>query len=245
MKPHLVTGARRGLGYAMHRELGGVPFTRATMLDCLAPPYGAIIHCAASPPPTDLHGNVYGFVQDNLLLTQRLLEIPHDRFVYVSSIDVQIPERAGLYASAKLFCEALVRAEGKRPLILRPTSLLGFPMRPSSIFRMLTEPDCSLFLAPQSRFNFVLHRDVCAFVEAAIDGGVEGTFAIGSSASAGLGEIARRLELTPRFGRYTYDVGAVDQAKAAHIVPALRRSSWETLEVFIEQLGDRYIGRQP
>lgn len=242
---NLVTGAARGLGLALHRRLGQVPFTRGSSLQLVAKagPYDAIVHSAVNSIKEVSPDIAYGYLQDNLLLLQELLRIPHRRFVFISSIDVKRPvDRMGLHASTKFLSEAMVREHGHKPLILRPVTLLGHAMRPNTVYRMLTEPACRLFLASSSRFNFVLYRDVCDFVENALEQGIEGTYDIGSSCSIGLREIAKQLGVDPIYGKHHYDVGLVDSSAASRIVPAFGRPSWQTLNLFIDTLPG-YIGK--
>jgi nucleoside-diphosphate-sugar epimerase len=258
----LVTGAARGLGFALHKALGGVAFVRGSKAGNVATsesaPYDAIIHCAVNSTKSVRLDDAYSYLQDNFLLTQELLHIPHRRFVYVSSVDVyargsstpvraesnhEVVELPGLYTSTKLFSEALVRERGTRPLILRPTTLMGSVMRPNSTYRLLTERDCRLFLSPMSRFNYVLHSDIADFVKTCLERDISGVFNTASASELLLGEIAEQLGVTAQFGSYNYDVGLVDQSPAAEICPAFARPSWKTLNLFIDTLGPRFIGK--
>lgn len=230
---NLVTGAARGLGFALHRALGDVPFTRGTTFESLksGEPFDAIIHAAVNSTKdiTDLEG----YIEDNVLLTQRLLKVPHKRFVYISSVDVTKPtDSMGLYASTKLISETLVRQEGIKPLILRPTTLLGYGMRPNAIYRMLTESNPELFVAATSRYNLILHSDVCEFVRIALEREITGCFDLASSNEIVLGFAAKDLGLKPTFGLHHYQVGKTDNLAAARIVPAFSRTSFQTLMAF-------------
>ncbi len=234
---NLITGAARGLGLAMHRALGGIPFTRGTTLDSIRreEPYDAIIHCAVNSAKEVSEQDAYGYVSDNLLLTQGLLQIPHKRFVYISSIDVYKPiDSMGLYAASKFMGEALVRKEATRPLIIRPATLLGPGMRPNTIYRMLTEPDAKLFLSGESRFSFVPYERV---IDCVRDEAAEGVVTLTTADPLKLLAIAAAHGLVPNFGSHTYDV--------ARHCPAFSGfpSSWTALHDFIQQLGPRYIGK--
>jgi nucleoside-diphosphate-sugar epimerase len=258
----LVTGVGSGLGHAVHRLLGGMAFSRGTKLgDVSRParqPYDAIIHCAVNATKTVTMANVHRYLEDNLLLTQELLKIPHRRFVFISTVDLypkpslaparveddlDLAQVSGLYASTKLFSEALVRAYGERPLILRPTTLMGPVMRPNSTYRMLTEPHCRLFLSSRSRFNFVLHRDVAQFIDYCLKHDIAGTYNIASATTTTLGEIAEQLQLSVEFGSHDYDVGLIDQSDAASLCSGFARPTWQTLNAFIDDLGPLYVGK--
>lgn len=230
----LITGTASGLGYSLHQVIGGVPVVRGTKIEDR--PYEAIIHCAANTSKSVPYEAAYGYVSDNVLLTQRLVKLRHRRFIYISSIDVprgfECSGASGLYANCKLIGEAIVGAEASKPLILRPTTLLGPRMRPNSIFRMLTEPHAKLYVSAESRYNVVLHSDVCTFIRETIDSQRIGVVEIAASTSITLGEIARQLSLTPQFSQHRYDVGDVTGGN---------RPSWEALNAFIDEL-PCYIG---
>lgn len=255
----LVTGAASGLGAAVHRALGGMAMTRATPFAEIeaGAPYDAIVHCAFGAQKHVTPANAHAYLEDNLLLTERLAALPHGKFVFISSIDIYpLPRRgakedddydlarlAGPYAFAKLFSDALVRARCADHLVLRPASLLGPTMRPSTTLRVLTETSPQLFLHSDSRFNFVLHDDIAAFIARAIAEDIRGVFNIASTDAVRLGDMAERLGLAATFGEHVYDAGEVSNAKIAAIEPAFRRTSAETLNRFINQLGDRFVGR--
>ncbi len=255
----LVTGAASGLGAAVHRALGGTAMTRAAPFADIAKaaPYDAIIHCAFGSQKLVTPATAHAYVDDNVLLTERLTRIPHRKFVFVSSIDVYpLPRRgakedddydlarlSGPYPFAKLFSDALVRARCADHLILRPTSLIGRTMRPSTALRVLTERGARVFLHPDSRFNFVLHDDIAAFIARAIAEDIRGVFNAAAAGAVRLGDMAERLGLAVTFGEHVYDAGEVSNAKIAAIEPAFRRNSAETLNRFIDQLGERFIGK--
>lgn len=257
----LVSGAGSGLGFAFYTALGAVPLRRGTNFDDVgtAPsdPYDAIIHCAFSAAKNVTLGSVGSYLEDNFLLTQRLLRIPHRKFVYISTVDVyprtgvlshadddtDISPLSGPYAFTKLFSETVVVKEGMRALVLRPTTLLGSKMRPNSTLRLLTERNSRLFLSARSRFNYVLHDDIVRFVEHALRTDLAGIFNIASSTPILLGDVASELGLSAEFGSYDYDVGLIDQGPAASIEPSFSRSSALTLNKFIDGLGERFVGR--
>jgi nucleoside-diphosphate-sugar epimerase len=255
----LVTGTASGLGAAVHRALGGTPMTRATpFAEAKAgAPYDAIIHCAFGSQKVVTPATAHAYLEDNLLLTERLVALPHRTFVFISSIDIyplprqgakeddddDLARLSGPYAFAKLFSDALVRARCADHLVLRPASLLGPTMRPSTTLRVLTERAPRVFLHPDSRFNFVLHADIAAFIARALAEHIRGVFNVASTGQVRLGDMAARLGLSVTFGEHAYDAGDVSNAKVSAIEPAFRRTSAETLNRFIDQLGARFVGK--
>ena len=256
----LVTGARSGLGNAVHRALGGIAFVRGMQVDDpairAAAPFDAIIHCAVNAAKYVSMRTAFGYMDDNFLLTQRLVDIPHRKFVFVSTLavypptgravsedeDVDLMPLSGPYAFTKLFSDLYVQERANNPLILRTTTLLGPAIRPSTVLRALTQPNCQLFLAPDARYNFVLHDDIVDFIVRAMDTGISGAFNIGSEGLVVLSDIVDQLGLSVRYGDFHYDIGPVDVSRAGAVHPAFARASWQTLNRYIDSLGSAYIG---
>src|SRR4051812_18016707 len=88
----LVSGSDSGFGKFVCTKLHAMPWTRATTsgeeAKLRSEGVDAIIHCAFNSakkvPLTDLAA----YYADNVLLTARLLRIPHKLFVFISSVDV-------------------------------------------------------------------------------------------------------------------------------------------------------------
>jgi nucleoside-diphosphate-sugar epimerase len=256
----LVTGVRSGLGHAVHRALGGIAFVRSMPIDDpaiqAAAPFDAIIHCAVNAAKHVSMRTAFGYLDDNFLLTQRLVHVPHRKFIFVSTLavypptgravneeeDVDLMPLTGPYAFTKLFSDLYVQERASNPLILRTTTLLGPAIRPNTVLRALTQRDCQLFLAPDARYNFVLHQDIVDFMVRAMDTGICGAFNIGSEGLVILSDIVDQLGLAVRYGNFHYDIGPVDVRRAGALHPAFARPSWQTLNRYIDSLGDAYIG---
>ena len=256
----LVTGARSGLGNAVHRALGGIAFVRGTAIDdpaiLAAAPFDAIVHCAVNAAKYVSMQTAFDYMNDNFLLTQRLVDIPHRKFVFVSTLavypptgravsedeDVDLMPLTGPYAFTKLFSDLYVQKRASNPLILRTTTLLGPAIRPNTVLRALTQHDCQLFLAADARYNFVLHDDIVDFIVKAMDTGICGAFNIGSEGLVILSDIVDQLGLSVRYGDYHYDIGPVDVRRAGALHAAFARPSWQTLNRYINSLGGAYIG---
>lgn len=253
MTAFLVTGARAGLGLYLRGRLGGAGLTRrnaAAQLRRLSREgVDVIVHCAANAKPAAPDADLYGFVDDNILLTERLTKIPHRRFVFISTVDVyprgargreNTPVRAdrarSLYAASKLMSEAIVGRKARRPLILRAGSLLGG--RTSGSLARLARGEKSVSLKADSRLNCVLHSDVADFIALALERGLGGVYNAVSAKPMTVRQAARAAGCKkPAFGRFRYDVGEVDGRKIAAVAPAFRRTSLETFQVYRRQLG--------
>jgi len=257
----LVTGARSGLGNAVHKALGGIAFVRGTRLDdpaiAAAAPFDAIVHCAVNAAKYVSMSTAYDYMADNFLLTQRLVDIPHRKFIFVSTLavypptgravsedeDVDLMPLTGPYAFSKLFSDLYVQKHAKDPLILRTTTLLGPAIRPSTVLRALTQRDCRLFLAANSRYNFVMHDDIVDFIVRAMDERICGAFNIGSEGLVMLSDVVDQLGLSVAYGDFHYDIGPVDVRRAGAVHAAFARPSWQTLNRYIDSLGAAYIGQ--
>ena len=136
----LVTGASSGLGQFLARQLGATAGTRESLPEILSGGRGfdRIIHCASV---SRFDSSLSELTESNIELTERLLNVSHKRFVFISTIDVY-PDRPGnrfdedfelpddlnsyrsAYAWSKAMAEKLVLNRAQKPLVLRPTALL-------------------------------------------------------------------------------------------------------------------------
>jgi len=256
----LISGAASGLGFAVHRYLGGTGLVRGMSTNDpkirAAQPFDAIVHCAVNMLSPVTIKNCYSYFEDNVLLTQRLLDIPHRKFIYLSSLDVyprlgrgilededvDLSTLTGPYAFVKLLSDVLTQARASNHLVLRTSTQLGEKMRRTVTWRLLTEPNCRVGLGADSRYNYILQKDVAAFIRLALERDLTGVYNVASRGTVRLGDIASVLRLRAQFGDTLYDIGPVDATKAAKIMPSLARESWQTLNLFIDSLGERFAG---
>ena len=242
----LVTGTKSGLGAALLDRFGTAALTReddpADLKDDNI--YDAIIHCAFDHAIFDNNSKI----RSNLALFDAVRIIPCKRFVYISSIDVY-PTPAGrrqedmpitatrddnAYRATTIACEARLLADCGQFLILRPTALLGAKARPNSLMRMRSDPSCKLTLAPESAFNYVLHRQISDFIFSALRNDVTGIFNIASADNISLGEVAQLVNARPEYGKFRYEVGNIDNRKAQSVLTEFARSSRSVIEEFMK-----------
>jgi len=248
---NLITGTSSGLGRHLLETMGGIAFDRSKppQSHCRNQdrPFDAIIHCAYNVAQQVAESDLPEYLDDNVGLTERLVKLPHRKFIYLSSVDVY-PGAGGPftedteitadacadpYVAAKLASEAIVRERAKAPVILRPTTMLGEYARRNSVIRALDEEPCSLFLSGESVYNFVLHEDVGDFIRLCLKNGIEGVFNIASRDFVRLDVITRHFRRNVNFGSHVYTVGNLDNTRAASLLPAFARTSMETLEMFV------------
>ena len=84
----LVTGANSGLGKYIADSIDCVALTRANAESVFRKHkhFDLIIHCAFNASKKT--NNYYKVLQDNIFLTKRLCSLSHDKFIFLSSIDV-------------------------------------------------------------------------------------------------------------------------------------------------------------
>lgn len=247
----LTTGTNSGLGKFVHRKFGGRAWTRTTPAAereaIKREGVDVIIHCAFNSKPQVTSENLYAYFTDNVVLTADLAGIPHKKFVLISTVDVypkngsDFSENAVIdvnaintfYGTTKLMSESVVHAQCPDHLILRCTTLLGPDMRKNSLTRILDDDPCTLTLAGDSRFNYLLHADVADFIAHSIEQNLGGIYNLASASSVTLAEIAAAANKTVQFGKFRYEVGQVDNRKAANAFPAFKKASLDVINQFI------------
>ena len=237
---NLVTGTRGGLGKYLAERFPGAVFHRQSdispWLEGKIPPPDAIIHCAFN---SDFNAPMHQLVEDNLLLTHKLLKIPTRKFVYISSVDVYpkslggpvnenaaIPPRdlRSTYGYMKYEAESMVRASPRPFLILRPASLLGPYGKESSLSKIVHSKE-RVTLASNSELNCVTYEEVSTFISRALEQDLTGVFNITSRNNVSLKAVAEHYGSRTQFGGFEYSAGDIDNEKAAAVVPSLADSS--------------------
>ena len=243
----LVTGASSGLGKYLKEYFHAEAFDRNAPMTMPETPYDAIIHCAFNLSRDIPAEQEAQYMEDTLGLTQRLLALPHQRFVFISTIDVYPPQNKtrneadeihseqieGRYGQTKFLAELLVNMQGENPLILRPSAMLGPYIRKNSLLKILSGENPTLTLASDSIFNYVLHEDIAKFIDSMLDTSVSGTFNIAASTNVMFGEICDRFQKPAQFGNYRYNCGSIDNRKAASLYDGFNHSSIDNVERFI------------
>lgn len=243
----LVTGTSSGVGRYIHEQLGGQGFTRQSgnIVELKKQSFELIIHCACNSMFTRLvtNENLGQYYYDNTLLTQELLQIPHRYFVFFSTVDVyplghelHLEDEVihadlfrNIYATTKIISEAVVQAQARNFLILRPTTLVGLYMRKNNLIKLLEDSHPSLTLDERSVYNLILYSDILRFILLAIAKKETGIFNLASSNNVTLARIAKVAGKNAVFGAYHYEVGNIVNQKAARIQPRFNKSSEDIL----------------
>ena len=247
----LTTGINSGLGRYIYDDVRCLGFGRNTAIEEIEKIKSAgvdvIIHCAFNSNPKVELSSLYQYLQDNVILTNKLVSFPHEKFIFISSVDVY-PKDGNLhsedeniylnavnsvYGITKLMSESIVRKYCKNYLILRVSAMLGIYSRRNSLIRMIEDTECELTLSHNSIFNYILHSDILSFIKFSIDHDIQGTFNMVSSTNISLLEVADMLKKIIRFGEYFYDVGNIDNSRISSVFPAFKKSSREVIFEFM------------
>jgi nucleoside-diphosphate-sugar epimerase len=248
----LVTGSNSGLGKFCAQFFNGIALNRQTNFaeikqQAETKPYRAIIHCAFNAKPDIDSIKLYDYLNDTVMLTQKLLQLPHEKFIFISSADVypqtndihsedeniKLDEVRNIYGIAKLMSESLIQNEAKEPLVLRTTALLGEDARKNSLIKILTQEQVKLTLASVSSFNYILHQDVANFIEKALAEKLTGIYNLAASTNVTLGEVCEHYQRQVEFGNYHYISGDISNKKASEIHQGFNKSSLDTIKQFI------------
>jgi nucleoside-diphosphate-sugar epimerase len=243
----LITGTSSGLGKYLHDHLGGVSFKRdgVNVEDA-----EVVIHSAFDRKREVTSENLYQYLLDNVFLTEKLVKLPHKKFIYISSVDVypknntkhseneiiDINQISSAYALTKLMAESIIQSLSPNFLILRCSALLGRDAKENSLIKMIKQENPTVTLSAESVCNFILHIDVLKFIHTAVEKNLQGIYNIVASKNITTGEIAELLEKKITFGNYVYNVGNIDNTKASQMIPALKKTSQETVKEFTDSV---------
>lgn len=246
----LITGISSGLGKYLHENLGGAGWNRQASKkereEIQKNGAEIIIHCAfnSQQSPKDIEQ----YFRDNVLLTEELTNIPHKKFIFISSVDVypknsnrhiedeiiDINNADNLYAKTKLLSEEVVKKNCPNFLILRCSALLGKDSRKNSLIKIIQDDSPTLTLSPDSSFNYILHKDVLEFIKLAIEKNLGGIYNLASSKNIALQEVAVLFKKKVNFGNFIYNVGNIDNKKAALVLSNFKKTSEEAIKQFLK-----------
>ena len=255
MEKILISGASSGLGKYLHENLPSIPLTRETSkLDferLKKSGVDLIIHCAANSSKDITSENIYSYIEDNIELTRKLTNIPHKKFIFISTVDVypddglvhseeevlNLEKAINLYAVSKIISESIIRNNSKNHLILRCCSLLGKYMRKNNLIKILDEENPKLSLDPNSEFSYILYSDILEIVKSSLKDQekAKGTFNTVSSGHLKLSEVASLTNKNVTFGKFLYKAARVNNSKILEIFPEFKISSIEKLKKFISE----------
>lgn len=257
----LISGIHSGIGKYLHEILGGIPITRNTPIEefnnIKKEGVDIIIHCAFNSRKEVNSETLFEYFEDNVLLTKRLVNIPHYKFIFFSTVDlypkndnVHLEDEVikldvacgvppdenikGIYATTKLLSESIVKDKCDNYLILRPTLLLGKYTRRNTLIRIM-EGEEKIYLSGNSVYNYVLYSDVLNFIRFSITNDLYGTFNVASIDNLFLSEACAVIGKTVTFGNIRFEVGNISNHKISSLFPAFKKTSKEVLSQFVSE----------
>ena len=230
----LVTGASSGLGKYIASHIDCVALTRenAESIFRTHKHFDLIIHCAFNSAKET--NDYYKILQDNIFLTEQLCSFSHDKFLFLSSIDVYRDEES-LYKTTKLMAESIVKKLGKRPLILRTSAIIGPTMRNNSLLKILEQENPTLSLSEESTFNYVLQSDILSMIQMCAKNNYSGIIDFVASKNIRLKDIADHFSKDVNFGGYTYQTPVISNRSLQDRFPTAWYTSLGNIERFMKE----------
>ena len=197
----LITGANGGLGSFLAKKFpNSIKLTRENNVSTILKSgvnFDLIIHCAASISHAGWDTVNYQYFDDNILLTREVMNIPHKKFVHISSIDVK---RDSIYGISKRISERIVLSLSKDSLVIRPTGLIGNEMKTNTFKKIhLGMP---IALTSNSLMNYVTYDDIFNL----INSNVNGVITLSASSNISMMEVAEVLSQNIEYGDIHYDI---------------------------------------
>ena len=194
----LITGTNSGLGkWLATQYLNCDKLVRDTNMLDLQNEYDIIIHSAANVNHATWGDVTSDLFEDNVFLTRDLANIPHKKFVFISSID---QSKNSPYGISKKLSEIVVKKLCDNYLIIRPSALLGKEMRKNTFQKIISGSD--IVLTPNSIMNYILYEDVLRVIE----DDVIGTKNLVSNESITMQEVANIFESDINFGKTHFEI---------------------------------------
>jgi len=164
-----ITGASSGLGKFLLHELDANRITRDKesykISECRE--ISKIIHCGSGRISKELNSDA--FIKEQLSLFESLLDLKHDKFIYISSIDV-LSNRMNPYIYVKKNIEEQIIQNFKDFLIIRPCLLFGKGMIPNQALKIATGFSSRVTLTMTSTFGLVWYDDILKVIDEDLSG---------------------------------------------------------------------------
>ena len=199
----LVTGTNRGLGkYISQQYKNCEKFTRNTNLnDYKDFKFDLIIHCAANVSHYDWDNVPAQFFNDNINLTDSLVNLNTSKFIYISSID---QKKNSPYGISKRISECIVKDTCEDYLILRPSGLLGKEMKKNTFQKILNNE--TIVLTKDSVMNYTTYEDVLNVIQS----GKSGTINLCANEDITMKRLVTVLDKNVNFGNIYFNIESVE-----------------------------------
>jgi hypothetical protein len=229
----LISGASSGLGKYLLSNLDSDEFDRTLQKpkNFSIPEYGydLIIHAAFGMPNNS--ETKYEYKEYHLKLANKLLSIPHKRFVFISTVDASEKIKVdNWYGEAKQKVEDLCLANSNHAIILKCGAMFGPGMRKNQILKIASEKSAKLTLTKRSKFYLITYADVLTAIRSDLK---VGRYYLINKKILLLSEVANYFNKNPEWGNYEYAPADIDrQIPRIYSKESSNNLSW--LKEFIE-----------
>jgi hypothetical protein len=156
-----------------------------------------------------------------------LKKIKHQKFVYISSIDVY-SESKNNYSEFKKFSETLMSEDD---LILRCSVLLGKNMKPNHVLKIKNNSE-AITLSKESTFNYISYHDLCKFISNSNINSFSGVIDFVSNNCMNLEEVVKFYDSKTQLGNYKYNSDYIFSNPIYNLLSDYNKSSQDVLRDF-------------
>ena len=234
----LVTGVDSGLGKFLFSNINNcIGLTRRNHnLLKKKNKYLKIIHCAFNQKKKlDKRDDYYQYLEDNLILTQKLLKLDYEYFYYISSIEVYKYAENDLSVYFKNFAESLVKKSKKNYKILRCSMILGPTMRENHITKIFSNNQ-KISLSQNSSFNYILMDDILEYIFNHSHNKKNEIIDFVSNKNISLSTVIRKFRKKVKFGNYKYITPGKYQNPIYNKFIHFDKSSYTNLKNFYKKI---------
>jgi nucleoside-diphosphate-sugar epimerase len=226
---YLITGIKSGLGKYLYKNLPeAVGLDRNGFNLIKDEDYDVIVHCAFNKT-LDVEDH-YQYLEDNIFLTQKLVNLNYKKFIYISTIDVY-PTEPNLYGLFKRFAESIVEQKSNTT-ILRCSMILGKDTKPNHVTR-LKENTPYIGLSGDSTFNYILNKDILSFIQSHSEKCPDGIIDFVSNDSLKLEITHQTLKSNTQLRQFIYNSDYTFSNPIYNIYPEFNKSSLDNLKQYI------------
>jgi len=194
----LVTGVTSGLGKFLYENISNSHGLHRNNFDEIENEYyDIIIHCAFNKEQEIT--NYKKYLEDNIFLTQKLKKLKHQKFVYISSIDVY-NLKENTYSLFKKLAESMM---DRRDLILRCSTIVGPTMKINHLEKL--RKNQNLNLSKNSTFRYILMKDILEFVTNFDIWNCSGAIDFIPNDSLKINEVSNLFKSKSTFGEFEYN----------------------------------------
>lgn len=226
---YLITGIGSGLGKYLYENLPNADgLKRGDTIEDKE--YDVIIHCAFNKSLTI--EDYYQYLEDNIFLTQKLLNLKYKNFIYISTVDVYSsePNNYGLF---KRFAESIVK-QNLNTVILRCSMILGKNTKPNHVTKLKDNIE-SIGLNGSSTFNYILNKDILKFIELYSLSHSNDVIDFVSNKPIKLFSVREELKSTTELGDYLYTSDHQFSNPIYNLYEEFNKSSLDNLKQYINE----------